>query len=211
MRHPAKLLCAMLMASLMPMAMADAAVAGPREDADAALARGDYTTALSLIRPLAKQGDADAQFNLGAIYEHGRRVPQDYAEAMKWYLLSATQGDPRAQFNLGLMHANGRGVPQNYAEALKWFRKAAEQGHALAQYNLGVMYERGAGVSQDYVLAHTWYNLAAAQFSASENESRDSAVKGRDFVASKMTPAQIAEAQRLAREWKPKPELEPER
>jgi TPR repeat protein len=94
-------------------------------------------------------------------------------------------------------------VAQNDAEALKWFRKSAEQGHALAQYNLGVMYERGAGALQDYVQAYMWYNLAAAQFSASENESRDSAVKARDFVASKMTSAQIAEAQKLAREWKP--------
>ena len=109
----------------------------------------------------------------------------------------ADQGSAGAQFNLGLMYADGQGVPQDYQEAVKWFRKAAEQGDADAQHNLGALYVKGQGVPQDYILAHMWINLSAAQ-------SNEKAIKNRDIVASKMTPAQIAEAQRLAREWKPK-------
>jgi TPR repeat protein len=108
---------------------------------------------------------------------------------------------------LGLpVYDDGDGVPQDYAEALKWYRKAADQGNASAQFNLGKMYDNGQGVPQDYVQAHLWLNLAASQFSASEKEKRDHAIKYRNLVTSKMTPAQIGEAQKLAREWKPKPE-----
>jgi TPR repeat protein len=96
------------------------------------------------------------------------------------------------------MYAKGEGVPQDYVEAMKWYRLAADQGDADAQINLGVMYAKGDGVPQDYVLAHMWFNLAAAQ-------RNSSAVKNRDIAVSRMTPDQLAEAQRLAREWKPSP------
>ena len=92
------------------------------------------------------------------------------------------------------MYENGEGVAQDYAEAVRWYRLAAEQGYANAQINLGGMYYNGEGVPQDYVQAHMWSNLAAAQGNAN-------AVANRDIAASLMTPAQIAEAQRLAREW----------
>ena len=92
----------------------------------------------------------------------------------------------------------------DYATALRLFRPLGEQGNASAQYNLGVMYALGQGVPRDNVQAYMWFDLAAARFSAPEEEYRDQAVIDRDFVASKMTPAQIAEAQRLAREWRPK-------
>ena len=87
---------------------------------------------------------------------------------------------------------------------MKWYRLAAEPGHAGAQNNLGIMYQKGQGVPQDYVQAHMLFNLAASRFSTSEAEGRNQAAKNRDIAASKMTPEQIAEAQRLAREWKPK-------
>ncbi|MFN0043682.1 MAG: tetratricopeptide repeat protein [Alphaproteobacteria bacterium] len=102
------------------------------------------------------------------------------------------------------MYDNGQGVKQDYAEAVTWFRLAADQGFAGAQLNLGLMYSNGRGVAQDHVQAHKWFNLAAARFPASETEFRDKVVKGRDLAAAKMTPAQIAEAQKLAHEWKPK-------
>ena len=70
-------------------------------------------------------------------------MPQDYAEAVKWYRLAADQGYADAQNNLGVMYDQGQGVPQNYAEAVKWYRLAADQGDAAAQYNLGVMYDKG--------------------------------------------------------------------
>ena len=128
--------------------------------------KGDYATALRLWRPLAEQGGADAQFNVGQMYRRGEGVPQDYAMAMFW------------------------------------FQKAADQGLPTAQNAVGQMYYFGHGVPQDYVQAHMWFNLAAANFPT--KESRASAIKNRDTVAAKMTPAQIAEAQKLAREWKPK-------
>jgi len=107
------------------------------------------------------------------------------------------QGNALAQNSLGGKYATGQGVSQDYQEAVMWYRRAAEQGNASAQYNLGVMYDNGQGVSQDYVLAHMWANLAASQ----GGEAR---VKKRDAIATFMTPAQLAEAQRLAREWKAK-------
>jgi len=98
---------------------------------------GDYATALQEWRPLAEQGDSDAQAMLGTMYDEGKGVPQDYTEAVKWYRLAAEQGYARAQTNLGNRYNNGEGVPQDYAEAAKWYQLAAEQGNAYAQYNLG--------------------------------------------------------------------------
>ncbi len=114
----------------------------------------------------------------------------EYATAVREYRPLAERGHAKAQFGLGLMYGNGEGVPQDYAEALQWYRKAAAQGHATAQYNLGLMYGNGEGVPQDYVQAHMWYNLAASIFPPGED--RDKAVKNRDIVAKRMTPAQIA-------------------
>jgi TPR repeat protein len=94
-------------------------------------------------------------------------------------------------------------VPQDYAQALICYRKAAEQGDARAQLSLGLMYAKGHGVPQDYVRAHMWFNIAAAAAGASDASVRDS-VKWRDLVAIRMTAAQIAEARRMASEWKPK-------
>jgi hypothetical protein len=104
------------------------------------------------------------------------------------------------------MYDKRQGIPQNFAEAVKWYRKAAEQGNAEAQYNLGMMYFAGLGVPKDYALAHMWFHLATSRYPASEKAKRGRAEVSRDIAASKMTPAQIAEAQRLAREWKPKME-----
>ncbi len=109
------------------------------DDGWAAYERGDYATALREWTPLADQGVALAQNNLGGMYREGQGVPQDYAEAVKWYRLAAEQGHASAQYNLGSMYDNGYGVPQDYAEAVKWYRLAAEQGHASAQNNLGGM------------------------------------------------------------------------
>ena len=74
----------------------------------------------------------------------------------------------------------------------------------MAQTNLGAMYADGQGVPQNYIQAHKWFNLASSRYSASEKEKRNRSVRTRDMVAAKMTPAQIAEAQKLAREWKPR-------
>ena len=153
---------------------------------------------------LAEQGDARAQYNLGVMYDKGDGVEKDYREALKWYTKAAQQGDARAQNNLGVMYDNGDGVVQDYREALKWYTKAAQQGNAIAQNNLGLIYEKQGDAIPFYINdygfvpdnreAHKWFNLAAAQ-------GNENARTNRDRVAQKMTPAQIAEAQRLAREW----------
>ena len=168
----------------------------------AALDRGDHATALGVLRPLAERGNAEAQAHLGEMYREGLSVPQDYAQALHWYRRSAEQGYALAQLTLGVMYNQGLGVPQDYAQAVEWYRKAAEQGDAAAQFLLGYMYKDGLGVPQDYVEAHKWLILAAARMPA-EDERRANIVRLRDAVASLVTPAQMAEAQRLAREWKP--------
>jgi hypothetical protein len=174
-----------------------------RPEAEATRKRNDYSTALRLIRPLAEKGDAAAQFSLGQMQANGQGVTQDYAEALKWYRMAADQGHPQAQSNLGLMYEKGRGVPQDYFQAVKWFRKAAEQGDAFAQTHVGFMYSNGRGVAQDLVQAHMFLNLATAGFGTSEAVDSRRAAFYLELVASKMTPEQIAEAKRLASEWKP--------
>jgi TPR repeat protein len=196
---------AALVALVLSMSLTVSAIAGPLEDGMDAYKRKDYATALQLLRPLAEQGNPDAMFQLGTMYDEGKGVPQDYVEAHKWYRKAAEKGDMGATEILGAMFESGLGVPHNYAEAQKLYRKAAQQGYAPAMESLGTMYDEGKGVPQDYVEAHKWYNLAAANYSsARQTKYRDDAVKNRDALARKMTLAQIAEAQRLAREWKPK-------
>ena len=191
-------------ALVLSLSLAAPVAAGQPEDGLAADERGDYATALRLWRPLAAQGHAASLYNFGLMYDTGQGVSQDDAKAVTWLRKAAEQSHASAQFNLGVMYERGQGVPQDSAEAVKWFRKAAEQGDASAQSNLGLMYDAGRGVPQDYVRACMWFLLAAARFPASETARREKAVEGRDLVAEKMTAAQIAEALRLARDWKPK-------
>ena len=148
------------------------------------------------LRRLADQGDAQAQFELGFRYAHGYGVSRDDQEAVKWYRQAAEQGHASAQFTLGSMFFKGQGVPKDYQEAVRWYRLAAEQGNEAAQGKLGTMYYLGQGVPKDYVLAHMWVNLAAAQGLESASEMRDHFEKA-------MTPDRLAEAQRLAKAWKP--------
>jgi uncharacterized protein len=115
---------------------------------------------------------------------------------LKWYRLAADQGNARAQSNLGIMYENGQGVPINEVEAMRWYRRAADQGFAPAQSGLAAMY---ADSQRDYVSAYKWTSLSAAQGYAN-------AIQNLDMLARLMTSAQIAEAQKLAREWKPTPE-----
>ena len=134
--------------------------AGPLEDAVAAMFRSDNVNAVRLLRPLAEQGNAKAQYYFGTRYYTGQGVSKDIAEAQRWFRLAANQEDH-----------DGMGA-------------------------LGSMYYVGAGVPQDYVLAHMWFNLSAA---------RGGSAQRRDSLLDEMTRTQIAEAQRLAREWKATP------
>jgi len=163
--------------------------------------RGDYATALREWRPLAEQGDSGAQFYLGTLYAFGRGVPQDYVKARQWFEKSAAQGHARAHYNLGVLYDFEKGVPQDFAKARQWYEKAAAQGHAGAQNNLGRLYEFGHGVMQDSVRAYMWYSVAAAN--STGDAHKDVAAENREEIAGRMTSAEIAEAQKLAREWKP--------
>jgi TPR repeat protein len=142
-------------------------------------------------KALADQGDAQAQFNLALMYYEGEGVPQDYAEAIKWFRKGAEQGLAAAQYNLALMYYEGEGVPQDYAEAIKWFRKAAEQGLAAAQFTLALMYATGQGVPQDYVESYVWNSLAAAS-------GFEDAIHNRDIVAKQLSPADLGAAKKRA-------------
>jgi uncharacterized protein len=184
-------------ALVLAISFAGSVVAGPFEEATAAYEKGDYATVLRLGRPFAEQGNAGAQLMLAYIYYNGLAVPKDYATAASWWTKAALQGNAGAQARLGYLYSEGQGVAQDDAAAVNWYRKSAEQGYVGAQVQLGVKYLVGRGVPQDYVLAHMWFNLAAA---AGEN----GAAEARDRVAKHMTPAQIAEAQKLAGEWEPK-------
>jgi len=111
----------------------------------------------------AEQGDADAQFNLGFMYDDGEGVPQDYKQAIHWYTKAADQGNVYAQFNLGFMYANGIGITQDYKQTVYWYTKAADQGSIRPQIHLASMYAKGEGIIQDYQKALYWYTKAADQ------------------------------------------------
>jgi TPR repeat protein len=113
------------------------AAADPIDDAVAARLNGDYPKALKLLRPLAEQGNAAAQSNLGFMYETGMGLPQDRAEAAKWYRLAAEQGRANAQYNLGRMYATGQGVAKDQAEMLKWRRRSSREAGSRRRSSAG--------------------------------------------------------------------------
>ena len=110
---------------------------------------------------VAEQGDSDEQNDIGAMYEAGQGVSQDYQKAAYWYAKSANQGNFTAQSNLGTLYVIGE--KKDYQQAIYWYRKAAAQGYAAAQDNLGVMYTNGEGTRQNYHTAVKWYIKSAAQ------------------------------------------------
>lgn len=183
-------------AVLLVVACATGTAAGPMDEAKSAYDSGDYTQAARLIRPLAEEGNAKAQFRMGVMYGMGQGVPQDDQEAVKWVRKAAEQGDALAQAALGDLYATGRDIPQDNQEATKWIRRAAEQGDAQAQFNLGLMYDKGRGVPQDFIRAHVWYSIAGSGLSGDEGKA---AMKFRDSVVSRMTAVQIGQAQDMAR------------
>ena len=117
-------------------------------------------------RYAAEQGiDADAQVARGVRYANGEGVPQDAAEAVRWFRPAAEQGHAGARCILGIMYFNGEGVPKDTAEAARWFHLATAQGLGDAQNNLGEVSATGEGVPQDIAEAVLvgYYRLAAAQ------------------------------------------------
>jgi TPR repeat protein len=154
----------------------------------------DSAQAVQWLTRAAGQDDPVAEYYLGMLYRTGRGVEKQPDQAARWLLAAARQGNASARYNLGLLYRDGIGVEQSDQEAVRWYRAAAEQGDARAQNNLGSAYVNGRGVPQDLVLAHMWFNLAAAN--GNENGGRN-----RDVLAARLDANQLAEAQRLARDW----------
>jgi TPR repeat protein len=210
-------------AMILVSAFAAPVAAGTFEDAVDAHARGDYAKALRLIRPLANDGDASAQFNLGLMYTTGQGVQQDNAAAALWFRKAAEQRYAPAQSNLGALYLYGRGVTQDDSEAVMWFRRAADQGDAVAEFLLGNQYANGKGVPQDRSEAIIWFQKAAEQrhpvamlylgvmyaegrgapqdyvraymwFSLSAAQGEQRAVKTQEMAAQRMTSDRINQA-----------------
>jgi len=154
----------------------------------------DFASASHVLRKMAEQGQAAAQYNLGIMYEYGRGVRQNDVEAATWYRKASAQGVSVAQYKLGIMYDNGWGVPPSDTEAVRWYSNAAEQGHALAQHDLAFMYAAGTGVAQDYLRAYMWLNIAVAR-------GNSLMIRHLNSIAEHLTPAQIVEARQMAREW----------
>ena len=155
--------------------------------------RGDYEIAVAEFRSLAEKNDPRGQYALAIMYDLGEGVPQDSKEAFKYYKLAAEQGNSDAQNNLGVMYDQGEGVSVNYKEALKWYLLAAEHGNRDAPNNIGVLYMIGLGTIRNFAEAHKWFTIAGA---------RDIEAKSnKEFTEKKLTPEQIAESERLAKEW----------
>jgi TPR repeat protein len=157
----------------------------------------DCVEAVKWFRKGADQRNANAEFNLGACFETGQGVNRSNEEAVKWYRKAAEQNFASAQYNLAYCYYMGFGIARDYMEAVRWYRKAADQNDVSAQYNLGFCYYRGHGVVKDYVESYKWGLLSAAQDDA---QSR----KLVTVLERLMTPDQIAEGQKLARDFKPR-------
>ncbi len=140
-----RLSCASVLFALVLILLALAACSTGHTDCANAITKEDFAKAFQLCKPLAEQGDADAQNKVGWMYSTGKGVPQDYAEALKWFQLAAEQGFAPAQNLLGLLYDQGQGVPQDNAEAAKWYGMAADQGFADAKLNLRLLYDQGLG------------------------------------------------------------------
>ncbi len=155
------------------------------------------TNSFERIKARAEQGDAKAQSALGELYfERGNDV-----EAFNWYHKAAEQGEPKAECCIGALYRDGRVLKQNFSEAAKLFRRSANQGYWLAQDCLADLYEKGTGVNQDYIEAYKWYNIATANPDL-PSIMHELIAKDRKEISLRMTAVQIAEAQKLSREFK---------
>lgn len=132
-------------------------------DGKAAYEAKDYQTALKILKPLAEQGDSQAQVTLGVMYDYGQGVDRDPEEAMKWYIKAAKQGIPVVQHDVGVKYFQGMGVQQSYEKAAYWWEQSANAGLADSQFNLGLMYYRGLGLKKDYNKARELFQKAAEQ------------------------------------------------
>jgi uncharacterized protein len=158
---------------------------------------GSALSAVQALRASAEQGNAEAQFHLGLLYDHGRGLPKNKDEALRWYRRAAMQGDTFAQNSLGDNYWEGTGVPKDDREAVRWWRLAADKGFVPAQHSLGkILAGGGQGVPADKPHAYMWLMLSAAQ-------GDDEAARQSDLLAKQLGPLGVANAKKLVNQWKP--------
>jgi hypothetical protein len=129
----------------------------------AAYDKGDYATALKLLKPEADKGDAEAEVKYGLMFAKGRGVAHDGAEAFKWFQKSSAQGNVEAMYCMGVAYDVGDAGAKDLAKAAEWYRKAAEKGYDKAQYNLAVMLQFGDGIPVNLVESAEWLRKSAEQ------------------------------------------------
>jgi TPR repeat protein len=137
---------------------------------------------------------------VGQAYAEGDGVRENAAEAAKWFRLAADQDSAAGEYELGKCYLQGKGMPKDLTEGVRWTRRSAEQGYALAQNSLGLCYANGTGLGKDNLQAYKWFNLAAA----GDDEHADDTKVSMGLVERFLAPEQISEAQRMAREFKPR-------
>jgi TPR repeat protein len=185
----------------MPVDRARPAAHDPRSRFSLAVAIVGLAGVVGLFLPCAgavSSLSAAAQSSQGSGDDSGRGVPQDRSQAAAWYRKGAEQGDARAQFNLGLMYRYGPGYSPGLEEWAMAFNPAPGHTGATARSSPAAKYSPGSGIPKDYVEAHKWMSLAAAR---ATGDSQKRFENERDSLARVMTPEQIAEAERRAREW----------
>jgi uncharacterized protein len=164
------------------------------QDGEDAYDRGDFQTAFEKWKPLAEKGDLGAQYNLGGIYFQGLGVAQDFKKARKWLMLSAEQGDDRAMYNLGVIYLQGAGITKNPEKAFSLFESSAKKGNVKAQNALGEMFAFGDGITKNFVQAFKWWSIAYVN-------GDKGVLRNLNIAKKRLNRVQIAEAQKLAREW----------
>jgi TPR repeat protein len=133
----------------------------PSAGTNAAPITPDTASDAASLRKQADNGVAEAQCQLGNMYEKGNGIAQDYAQALSWYQKAADQGNSEGERKMGIMYGSGHGVTQDYSQALIWYHKSADLGNAKAMTDIGAMYANGYGVAQDYTQALSWFHKAA--------------------------------------------------
>jgi len=159
-------------------------------------APADDVQAAKLFRQSADQGWAEGQLHLGLCYMEGRGIAKDDKLALEWIRRAAEQGHALAQYHVAFMLLNGRGTSTNDTEAVQWLQRAAEGGQGSAQFNLGMAFAMGKGTNLDLIQAHKWVSIALLQ-GKGDNRALPA-------LAQRMTPDMIEQAERLAKDFKPR-------
>jgi TPR repeat protein len=158
--------------------------------------------AMKFYKKAADCGNGEAKFRIGLLYETGKGVGRNYAKAREWYTAAAGDRVSAAMYRVGYLHEKGLGVKANMKEAEKWYRKAADAGDSWSQLYFGDKCEHGRGVPVDLISAHVWYNLASKGMGSEELWKKAKSAKER--VALTLSAEDLARAEKMAREWRPR-------